>query len=209
MLFPVNKQIVFDCLLTAVLFGIVLQLSVSCRNNGGIIILKIPKNMGFIKVSKKESKNGKKPRIITDQANYLKLLFHCHVLKFLWCKKRKYFDWEYSPGSLKTWASIWKLALERSLQNVTVCHWATKSRHENWTPLGLRCFCCWQIDKLVTNQNFCFTEMVIQNTIKPLQSSFFSLPAPISPPFLPVIRIMLTFRSPRMALTSKGRPLAV
>ena len=30
--------------------------------------------MGFIKVSKKESKNGKKPHIIIDQANYLKYI---------------------------------------------------------------------------------------------------------------------------------------
>ena len=29
--------------------------------------------MGFIKVSEKESKNGKKPHISIDQANYLKL----------------------------------------------------------------------------------------------------------------------------------------
>ena len=77
--------------------------------------------MGFIKVSEKESKNGKKPHIITDQANYLKyIVLHCHVLKFLWCEKRKYFDLEYSSGSLKTWASIWKL--ECSLQNVSVYH---------------------------------------------------------------------------------------
>ena len=48
--------------------------------------------MGFLKVSEKESKNEKKPHIITDQANYLKLFFHCDVLKFLWCKKRDYFD---------------------------------------------------------------------------------------------------------------------
>ena len=43
--------------------------------------------MGFLKVSEKESKNEKKPHIITEQANYLKLFFHCHVLKFL-CAKR-------------------------------------------------------------------------------------------------------------------------
>ena len=76
--------------------------------------------MAFIKVSEKESKNEKKPHISIDQANYLKLFFHCHVLKFLWCEKRKYFDLEYSSGSLKTWASIWKL--ECSLQSVSVYH---------------------------------------------------------------------------------------
>ena len=82
--------------------------------------LENPKNMGFLKVSEKESKNGKKPRIITDQANYLKLFFHFHILKFLWCEKRKYFDREYGPGSLKNSVSIWKL--ECSLQNVSVHH---------------------------------------------------------------------------------------
>ena len=30
--------------------------------------------MGFIKVSEKESKNGKKPHVIIDQANYLKYI---------------------------------------------------------------------------------------------------------------------------------------
>ena len=30
--------------------------------------------MGFLKVSEKESKNKKKPHIITDQANYLKYI---------------------------------------------------------------------------------------------------------------------------------------
>ena len=47
----------------------------SCCNNGCIIHPENPpQKMGFIKVSEKESKNGKKPHIIIDQANYLKYI---------------------------------------------------------------------------------------------------------------------------------------
>ena len=105
--------------------------------------------MGFLKVSEKESKNEKKPHISIDQANYLKLFFHCHVLKFLWCKKRDYFDWEYSPGSFLVqvpwrpgfpfgnWSAVYRTCLFAMRP--------AKSRCENWTPLGLRRFCCRQV----------------------------------------------------------------
>ena len=108
--------------------------------------------------------------------------------------------------SLKTWASIWKL--ECSLQKVSVRHVLQKPP--------------WKLDSFGTERFLLLTDLQVGD-----QSEFpfhwncnskynktsaivlFPLPAPISSSLWPVICIMLTFRSPRVALRKKGRPLAV
>ena len=152
----------------------------NCKN-GGLINPENPsKTKGFSKQARKKTK-GKKPRIITDQANYLKLSFYCHVLKFLWCDWEEIFwprilsrfhksDWlPWRPGlPFGNWSAVYRNCL------FAMC---CKSCRENWTLLGMRGFCCWQIGKLVTNRKFRFAETVIQNTIKPSRSSFFLSPS--------------------------------
>ena len=97
MLFPTNRQLVFDCLFIGVWLGIlVLQLSLKdCRNSSVINSENPGKKRGFLKAGEKGSERVKKPRNVIDQANNLPLTFHCLVLKFLWCEKRIYFDQEY------------------------------------------------------------------------------------------------------------------
>ena len=85
MLFPANKQLVFDCLFIAVWLGIlVLQLSLKdCRNSSVINSENRGEKRGFLKAGEKGSERMKKPRNIIGQANSLPLTFHCLVLKFL------------------------------------------------------------------------------------------------------------------------------
>ena len=88
-----------------------------CNNNGGVKNPENPENVGFLKASEEESKKGKKHRnSITDRANYIKLSFHRHVLKFLLCERGSILTenivqvTQKQLASLKTSASIWKLA---------------------------------------------------------------------------------------------------
>ena len=74
------------------------------------------------------------------------------------------------------------------------------SHSENWTPLGVRCFCCWQIDKQPTNQEFPFHWNSNSKHNKTSAVIIFPLSTPISPPFSPLICIILLLHSPRMAL---------
>lgn len=101
-----------------------------CKNNGGVINPENPKNVGFLKAGEEESKKGKKHgNSIIDRANYIKLSFHRHVLKFLLCEKRIYFDREYSPGYTKPIGFLEDLGfhLETSLPHIRSLGFVTRS----------------------------------------------------------------------------------
>ena len=80
--------------------------------------------------------------------------------------------------------------------------WAMKvgAGSENWTLFGLRCFCHWHIDRQPTNQEFPFHWNDNSKHNKTSTVILFLLSTPISPPFSPLICIILLLRSLRVAL---------
>ena len=75
-------------------------------NYGGVINTENPKKHGVTESNRERKQKREEALHFYRPGKLLEIVLSLSRTEILWCEKRKYFDPEYSPGSLKTSVSI-------------------------------------------------------------------------------------------------------